>query len=203
MPAIFLDRDGTLIHDRGYLRSPDDVVFYSRTIDALKMLQKKFGLFIISNQSGIAKGMQSIKETEKVNRHIINRLMTEGIKIKDFYYCPHKREDNCHCMKPKPYFAQKAAAEHGISLSGSFSIGDHPHDVELARNFGGAGVYVLTGHGRKHVCELRKDVFIAKNILAAANYILNKPVSESGMGTVINDRLRRAATRRRTFNMSN
>lgn len=178
-PAIFLDRDGTIIHDRGYLRSPDDVVFYAQTIDALKMLQRKFELFIISNQSGIAKGFQSVRETENVNKHIIGTLASAGIAIKDFYYCPHMREDSCHCMKPKPYFAHKAAADYGIPLSSSFSIGDHPHDVELAGNFGGTGVYLLTGHGRKHVCELRKDIFIARNILSASVHILRQDMPEN------------------------
>ncbi|MBU4201469.1 MAG: HAD-IIIA family hydrolase [Verrucomicrobia bacterium] len=177
--AIFFDRDGTLIHDRGFITNPEKVVFYSRTFDALKMLQEKFELFIISNQSGIAKGMQSFEETEEVNKHIIRELAAQGIIIRGLYSCPHKREDNCRCMKPKPYFAQKAAVDYGISLSGSFSIGDHPHDVELARNFGGRGVYVLTGHGKKHRCEIRKNDFVAKNIFAAATLILKQPSFEN------------------------
>jgi len=181
--AVFLDRDGTLIHDKGFITDPDDVVFYKLTFEALRMLQEKFELFVISNQSGIAKGRQSVKETERVNRHVVRRLTAEGIKIRDLYFCPHDREDNCRCIKPKPFFAQKAAADHGICLSGSFSIGDHPHDVELARNFGGTGVYVLTGHGRKHTCELRKNVFAAKNILAAANHILEQPPPENKYGS--------------------
>ncbi len=175
-PAVFMDRDGTLILDRGYLRSPDDVVFYRQTIDALRMLQLKFDIFIISNQSGIAKGFQSVEETENVNRHIVNELALSGISVKDFYYCPHRREDNCRCMKPRPFFAHKAAADYGVPLSCSFSVGDHPHDVELANNFGGVGVYLLTGHGGKHVSELRKDVFVAKNILAASRHIMKQNI---------------------------
>ena len=176
--AVFLDRDGTLIHDKGFITDPEEVVFYRLAFEALKMLQGRFELFVISNQSGIAKGMQSVKETEGVNRHVVRRLRAEGITLRDFYYCPHRREDDCRCIKPKPFFAQKAAADHGIRLSGSFSVGDHPHDVELARNFGGTGVYLLTGHGRKHTCDLRKNVFAAKNILAAAKYILEQPPPE-------------------------
>lgn len=181
--AVFLDRDGTLIHDKGFITDPDDVVFYKRTFEALKMLQRRFELFVISNQSGIAKGMQTVKETERINRHVVRRLRAEGIWIRDFYYCPHRREDGCRCIKPKPFFAQKAAADHGICLTGSFSVGDHPHDVELARNFGGTGVYVLTGHGRNHTRELPRNVFAAKNILAAARYILEQPLSEDNSGS--------------------
>lgn len=180
--AVFFDRDGTLIHDRGFITNPEKVVFYSRTFDALKMLQEKFELFIISNQSGIAKGRQSFKETEKVNKHIIRVLAAQGIKIRGCYSCPHKRDDNCRCMKPKPYFARKAAVDHGISLAGSFAIGDHPHDVEFARNFGGRGVYILTGHGKKHRGEIRKNDFGAKNISAAANFILKQPAFENNYG---------------------
>lgn len=183
--AVFLDRDGTLIHDRGCLRSQEDVVFYRQTIDALKRLQQKFELFIITNQSGIAKGKQSVEETENVNKYVVQQLASQGVIIKDLYYCPHDRKDNCCCMKPSPYFAHKAAADYGILLRDSFAVGDHPHDVELARNFGGSGVFLLTGHGKRHVCELSGDVFTARNIYAAGKHILKQSRAERNYSSAI------------------
>lgn len=175
--AVFLDRDGTLILDKGFITNPEKVVFYNQTFDALKKLQEKFELFIISNQSSIAKGMQTLEETETVNNYIMHQLANQGINIRNLYFCPHKREDYCCCIKPKPYFAQKAAADFGISLSGSFSVGDHPHDIELAQNFGGTGIYILTGHGQKHLAEIRSNHFVAKNIIEAADLMYLKSTS--------------------------
>jgi len=170
--AIFLDRDGTVIEDRGHLGNPDDAVFYHFTFKALKMLQKDFMLFIVSNQSGIAKKLITKEEVEKVNRRVLDILEEHGIKITEAYYCPHNREDNCECIKPKPYFLEKAVGKYGIDLSKSFVIGDHPHDVEFAENAGAHGIYVLTGHGEKHTGELKPQWPVAKNLLEAAELIL-------------------------------
>lgn len=171
--AVFLDRDGTLIEDRGYISSPEDVVFYENTFEALLRLQVYYKLFIVTNQSGIAKGLNSPAEVEAINRHVSDILAQHNIIITDTYVCPHNTEDQCQCIKPKPYFLKKAAAEYDIDLSGSFSIGDHPFDPELAENAGGRGIYILTGHGEKHRNELTRDTIIAKDISAAADIILS------------------------------
>ncbi len=172
--AVFLDRDGTVIEDLGHLKDPEQVVFYDFTFKALKLLQKDFLLFIVTNQSGIAKGLLSRKDVEKVNRHVLNVLADNGIKITELYYCPHNREDSCECIKPKPYFLNKAAVKHGINLSESYVIGDHPHDVEFALNAGASGIFVLTGHGSKHLDEVHDDWSVAANLLEAAEMILKK-----------------------------
>lgn len=152
--AVFLDRDGTLIHDRGWLRDPADVIFYEETFEALRALQRFAELFIVTNQSGIASGLLTAREAENVNRFIGRRLEEERITIRAVYTCPHRREDRCGCIKPNPYFAIQAAADFDISPEHSFAVGDHPHDVEFARRFGGKGIYVLTGHGARHRADL-------------------------------------------------
>jgi histidinol-phosphate phosphatase family protein len=173
-PAVFLDRDGTLIEDNGSLRSPMQVVFYITTVPALRQLQQHFRLFIVTNQSGVAKGELTLDEANQVNAHVVERLRAHGVQISAAYCCPHQRADNCACIKPKPFFLERAAREHELDLRRSFVIGDHPHDLELARHVGATGIYVLTGHGLKHLAELRGDDVVTADIAAAADLILTR-----------------------------
>jgi D-glycero-D-manno-heptose 1,7-bisphosphate phosphatase len=161
-PAVFLDRDGTLIEDRGHLRLP-----------ALRQLQPHFRLFIVTNQSGISKGEVTGAEVQCVNDHVTSRLHEAGIEIAATYCCPHQRSDNCACIKPKPLFLERAAREHSVDLRRSFAVGDHPHDVEFARNAGATGIYVLTGHGPKHRAELAPGTVVAQDIGEATEIILH------------------------------
>lgn len=169
--AVFLDRDGTIIEDRGHLHDPAQVVFFPDAVEALSRLQREFLLFIVTNQPGIAEGILTRQEVESVNAHVFARLAEAGIPITDVYVCPHRRQDGCHCIKPNPYFLNKAAAQYQVDLGESFTIGDHPHDVELACKAGAQGIYVLTGHGVKHRPELPSDVVIVSGISAAATRI--------------------------------
>jgi histidinol-phosphate phosphatase family protein len=170
--AVFLDRDGTIIEDRGHLRYPSQAVFIPGAFDALRRLQEEFLLFILTNQSGIAKGLITREDAERVNEHVVERLAEAGIRIADVYVCPHERTDGCPCIKPKGYFPQAAAGRYGIDLTRSFAVGDHPHDVELADTIGGRGVYVLTGHGERHRAELPPDAVVVRDIAEAAERIL-------------------------------
>lgn len=171
--AVFLDRDGTIIHDRGYLKSPAEVSFYEQTFSALQRLQAHFELFIVTNQVGIAEGMLTPAEVEQVNQHVTSVLAAQGVHIRDTYVCPHRGENDCPCRKPKPYFLKQAAARHGIDLTASFTVGDHPCDVLLGTQVGACGVYVCTGHGSKHVSELPAQTPVCADILAAAKHILS------------------------------
>jgi histidinol-phosphate phosphatase family protein len=172
--AVFLDRDGTIIEDRGHLRKPSEVAFLPESFKALQELQKHFLLFIVTNQPGVAEGVITRKNVNSVNTHVITTLAGAGIKICRVYVCPHRRSDKCRCIKPKPYFLERAAERYGVDLSASFTVGDHPHDVQLARNAGARGVYVLTGHGRKHLNELPQDTQIASGIAEAAETIVSR-----------------------------
>ncbi|MBI9106243.1 MAG: threonylcarbamoyl-AMP synthase [Spirochaetales bacterium] len=177
--AVFLDRDGTIIQDRGYLSSVSEVEIFSDTISSLKLLQEEeYELFIVTNQSGVAKGLISNDEVEKINGYIDEQLREAGITIRQWYVCPH--ESGCNCKKPAPFFLNKAAADFDIDLSRSWVIGDHPHDILLAKNVGAAGLYVLTGHGSKHLSNLPIDVPVFHNLSDAATRILNPDTADSG-----------------------
>jgi D-glycero-D-manno-heptose 1,7-bisphosphate phosphatase len=173
-PAIFWDRDGTLIEDRGHLSDVSDVIFYPGTINALCRLHNCFLFFIVTNQPGVAKGMIGIDDVERINAHVVSRLADAGIAISAVYVCLHRRADQCECIKPNPYFLHKAAEDFRVSLPDSFVVGDHPHDVELAERAGAQGVYVCTGHGLKHLNELRGRQVVVSDIEAAADWILSR-----------------------------
>ncbi len=170
-PAVFLDRDGTIIQDRGHLSRPSQVSFFEGTVSALRRLNEDFELFMVTNQSGVAKGFLTLQEVERVNAHVVSYLAEFGIRIAAVYVCPHDAAHGCECIKPKPYFIRKAEKEHGIDLSRSFAVGDHPHDVKFGENAGARGVYVLTGHGTKHWHELWENALIAAGIEEAADII--------------------------------
>lgn len=173
-PAVFLDRDGTLIEDRGHLGDAGDVVFFPDTVAALRRLRERFALFIVTNQPGVAEGTIAADDVRRVNDHVVARLAEGGVAIARVYVCPHRRTDGCACIKPNPHFLCRAAEEFGLDLRRSFVIGDHPHDVELARNAGATGIYVLTGHGRKHLPDLAGDAPIVPGIAEAVERVLTR-----------------------------
>lgn len=173
-PAIFLDRDGTLIDDVGYIQHSSEVSFYPFTFEALSLLQEHFLLFIITNQSGIAKGITTESEVSAVNNYIVNALKEQCIDIYEVFCCPHNTEDYCECKKPKTYFIDKAQQLYNIDLSRSFIIGDHPSDIQCGLNAGISPIYLLTGHGQKHLNEIDADTVICSDILEASKYIILK-----------------------------
>jgi len=170
---VFLDRDGTIIEDRGHLLDPSQIVFYPETFDALLRLREQFLLFIVTHQPGIARGLITREQADRVNLAVVAALAERSIVITDVYVCPHERSQGCACVKPKPYFLKQAAARYSIDLAASFTVGDHPHDVELAVNAGARGIYVLTGHGRRHQSELPPDAIVVPTIAQAAERILD------------------------------
>lgn len=178
-PAIFLDRDGTIIKDNGYINHLQEVEFFPYSFKALQNLQEHFLLIIITNQSGVSKGLISENEVREINRHIVETLRTRGITIFDVFYCPHKSEENCECKKPKPYFIHHAAGLYNIDLNRSFMVGDHPSDVQCGINAGIAPIYLLSGHGNKHRKELNADVKLCKDLSEASKYILSVYKSNS------------------------
>jgi len=171
-PAIFFDRDGTINEDKGYLKDPADLILYPSSIRALKELQEHFLLFIITNQSGISTGNLTHMEVAGINKYLVNILKDENVIIYDVFYCPHTKEDNCNCRKPQPYYILKAAMEYNLDLDNSFILGDHPSDVICGINAGITPVYLLSGHGEKHINELPSGIKICENILAASSFMI-------------------------------
>jgi histidinol-phosphate phosphatase family protein len=171
--AVFLDRDGTINEDVGDFCSQDKLIFIQGAIEALRILQKRFLLFIITNQSGIGKNLFTEEEFLQFSKTYDTLLKSKGIKIKYTYYCPHTKEEDCHCRKPNTYFLKQAERDYDIDLKNSYVIGDHPHDIEMAHNVGARSVYLLTGHGKKHRRELLKEPdFVANDLYEAAVWII-------------------------------
>jgi len=171
--AVFLDRDGTINEDVGDFCSLEKLLFINGSIDALKILQQNgFLLIIITNQTGINKKIFSEEEFLNFNQQYLKILSSYGVDIKEVYYCPHLKEENCICRKPKPYFIKVATEKYNIDLKNSYTIGDHPHDVEMGQYCETKTIYLLTGHGQKHLSELKTEPnYIAKNLYEAALWI--------------------------------
>ena len=137
MKAIFLDRDGTVIFDRGYLGDPDGVELVPGVVGALRRLyQAGFVMFFISNQSGIGRGLITEEQSNAVHRRTLDVLADEGIPFMGSYICPHAPWDPCECRKPSPYLLRRAEAEHGVDFSRSFMIGDKKTDVDVGKAVG-------------------------------------------------------------------
>lgn len=130
-PAAFLDRDGTIIEDRGYLGDPAGVTLLPGAVDALRALRDAgYLLIVITNQSGIARGIFSAGDLARVNARMRELLAAEGVTLDGLYFCPHGPDDACACRKPLPGMLHAAAEEHGIDLAASVSIGDQPRDAQ-------------------------------------------------------------------------
>ncbi|NWG04228.1 MAG: HAD family hydrolase [Syntrophaceae bacterium] len=181
--AVFLDRDGTINEDVGDFCSIEQLVFIPGAIEALKILQETFQLFIITNQSGVGKNIFTEEELIRFNRYFDIFLKNEGITIKKIYYCPHTKEQHCLCRKPSPYFIRQAEKDYKIDLNSSYVIGDHPHDIEMAKTVGAEAIYILTGHGRKHRKELSIEPnFVCSNLYEAAIWIMESQSSNKKRG---------------------
>jgi L-threonylcarbamoyladenylate synthase len=185
--AIFLDRDGTLVEDVGALGDPEQIRLFSDTVSALLKLQDRYQLFVITNQSAVSTGQLTLKQVEAVNQALNEMLSNAGIKIQEWYVCPHQRKDGCSCIKPNPEFVLRAQQRYDLDLGRSFVIGDHPHDAETANELGVCGLYLLTGHGGKHLSELKQDKLVFHRLSDAADWILAHPDPEDALARNIAD----------------
>lgn len=167
-PAIFLDRDGTIVEDRSPLTCPADVVFIPGAVEALQGLKRRFRLFLIVNESAIEKGTLSRRQVDRINGYVLRELTRDGIFVEELYACPGAKGACCKCHRPGPEVLIEAAGRYGIDLKASWSVGDHPHDAELGRRAGGRGILVLTGHGAKHRADVPNDVPVAYDLAEAA-----------------------------------
>jgi len=154
-PAVFLDRDGTIIDELGYLGDPDKVVLYPGVHDALMLLKEAgYLLLIVTNQSGIARGYFSLEDSVAVNLKLLQILSDLGVALDGFYFCPHLPDDGCPCRKPAPGMVQKAETDFNINLSNSWIIGDTDKDVLLGYEAGIRPLLVKTGKQDKGTVPL-------------------------------------------------
>jgi D-glycero-D-manno-heptose 1,7-bisphosphate phosphatase len=190
-PAVFLDRDGTLMVNIDYIHQPEKVKLFAKTIDSLKKLRKAgFYLIVVTNQSGAARGYFKISDIHAVNRHLQSRLKAQGAYLDAFFYCPHHVKGvvkslakECDCRKPRTGMVKQALKKFPIDLAKSYVVGDNLGDVELAKNAKmAAGILVRTGHGRKAQHELKrlkmKNKHVVTGIAQAAKWILTHKESK-------------------------
>lgn len=141
--AIFLDRDGTIIYDAGYPKDPEELQLMPGVLDALAFLRKKgFKLIIVSNQSGIGRGILTYEDVNRINDHLVSILRSKGITIDGIYYCPHAPDEGCICRKPSPYMLKRGAIDHGVDLLESFMIGDKKSDIEAGKAAGCRTIFI-------------------------------------------------------------
>lgn len=179
--AVFLDRDGTINEDPGYLGDPELVKLFPDAGKALSILKNSlnFKLIVISNQSGVARGLITEEDVISVNKKINELLAPFDAEIDAFYYCPYhpdfNTEEDCKCRKPSPMLVYKAAEDMNIDLTGSYLIGDTAADIMCGKNAGLKTILVLSGYGNESFSILQKQnnfpSFVASNILEACNYI--------------------------------
>lgn len=174
-PAVFVDKDGTLIEDIPYNVDPARITLCEGAGKALRLLsQARFVLVVVSNQSGIGRGLFPETDLVTVECRIRQLLRTSGVFLDGFYYCPHRPEDGCGCRKPRPGMLTVAAEELGLDLSRSWMMGDILDDVEAGHNAGCRAVLIDAGHETEWVTGANRlpDV-MAENLLAAAEHILH------------------------------
>ena len=172
--AVFLDRDGTIIYDIGYIREPNRVELIPGVVQALEILQDNgFVLVIISNQSGVGRGIMNEADLIKVHDQLIEILENNGIYVKKSYYCMHAPREKCPCRKPKPDMLFKAAEELAIDLSASFMVGDKPSDVEAGIKAGCRTAMIINQNDRKVIPnkEDKSHAFFT-DLLSASRWIL-------------------------------
>jgi len=158
--AVFFDRDGTLIVDRGYLSSPRRVEFIPGALDVLRQLQEQgFLLVIVSNQSGIGRGFITKEQAEAVDKRFRAILAENGIHVAGTYYCPHAPDAGCNCRKPEPGLLRRAANELQIDLAQSYMVGDKASDCQAGLTAGCSAVLIgdaLELAGCVRVSDLRE-----------------------------------------------
>ncbi|HIE03582.1 MAG TPA: HAD family hydrolase [Candidatus Latescibacteria bacterium] len=184
-PGVFLDRDGTINEDFGYVVDPRRLVLLPGAAEGIKLLGE-FGvpIVVVSNQSAVGRGYCTEEDVEEVNGALASLLEGRGAKVDAFYYCPHHPEARipayrvaCPFRKPEPGMVLRAASEHGMDPKKSYVIGDMHSDIELGRRVKARTVLVLTGRGEETLEMVKskgapKPGFVAKDLVEAAWWVL-------------------------------
>jgi len=171
---VLIDRDGTINVEKHYLSDPDQLQLIPGVGPALRRLtQAGYGIAIITNQSGIARGYFNLERLEQIHDRLNAMLAAEGVTVDGIYICPHGPDDDCDCRKPLPGMAEQAMADHGFDPKLSTVIGDKEVDVELGQAIGAATFLVRTGHGEKYAAASKADHVVA-DLPAAVAIILGE-----------------------------
>ncbi|HWR83538.1 MAG TPA: HAD-IIIA family hydrolase [Candidatus Deferrimicrobium sp.] len=163
--ALFVDRDGTIIKDKVFLADADGIEFEPRAIEALRRAQGLgFKIVVLSNQSGVARGLFGIETVERINERFGSLLSAQGVQVDGIYYCPHlpggsvpEYAKSCDCRKPAAGMVEQAARRLEIKLHRSYVVGDKIDDVNLGRVIGGYSFLVRSGKGKEQEQQLRES----------------------------------------------
>jgi len=186
---VFLDRDGVVIEEVSYLSSMNHLALFPWTTDSIRALNRAgIPVVVVTNQSGVARGLFDEAFVDEVHREISARLAMGGARIDAYYYCPHHPDGSvagyaraCDCRKPRPGLIDRAVRDLNLDPARSFVVGDKWSDVELAHAAGARGVLVRTGHGADEQARPRLGKgadAVVDNLAAAASWILQSLKSE-------------------------
>jgi len=179
-PAVFLDRDGTILEEVGYLNHASRFRILPGAAAAIARLNRAdYPVIVVSNQSGVGRGYFPESVVTEVNTLMQKELAKENARLTAIYYCPHVSLPPCDCRKPQPGMAQRAAKEHGLDLTRSLFVGDRHSDIELGHRVGGRSILVRTGYGEGefawHVAGWpRQPDFVAAGLSDAVEWILGQ-----------------------------
>ena len=170
---VALDRDGTIIVERQYLFSPDQVELLPGAGAGLRAMRDLgLGLVIVTNQSAVGLGFFDMARLEEIHGRLRELLLIDGVELDGIYVCPHTPEDGCDCRKPLPRLLIQASRELGFDLAHALVIGDKPCDIELGQAVGATTLLVRTGYGAEH--EAARSVmpdYVADDLMAAAGFV--------------------------------
>jgi len=176
--AVFLDRDGTIGEELGYVNHIDRFQIFPYAAEAIRELnQANIPVIVVTNQSGIARNIFPESLVHEVHKKMLAILAKGGAWVDAVYFCPHKTEDACECRKPNPGLMERAAREYGLDLTASWVVGDRYADLEMSHAAGGRGMLVMTGYGRgeyelHHTAWPRRPDALAENLADAVRQIL-------------------------------
>ena len=179
-PAVFLDRDGTVTEEVGYLNHLSRFRLLHGVAEAIRRLNRaSFPVVVVTNQSGVSRGYFPEQLVRDVHKRMIAELNEAGAHLDGVYYCPHVSADECECRKPKTGMLEQAARELHLNLKNSFVVGDRHSDVELAHCAGARSVLVRTGFGEGELAWRAKNwprqpEFIAADLSEAVEWILKE-----------------------------
>jgi D-glycero-D-manno-heptose 1,7-bisphosphate phosphatase len=184
-PAVFLDRDGTLVEEVGYVDRLDRLVLFPWSLDAVRLLHRA-GLRVIvtTNQAGVARGYFGEEFVRRAHAHLDAQIRAAGAEVSGYYYCPHHPDASvpeyrrtCDCRKPSPGMLLQAAREHDLDLSRSFAVGDRWSDVEAGTRAGVRSILVLSGYGSAESTRPRPNLRAdhqADTLIDATTWILRQ-----------------------------
>ena len=177
-PAVFLDRDGTINEQMGYINHLSRFKLLPQAVAAIRRLNEAgVKVVVVTNQSGAARGYFPASLVDEIHAHLKQLLAAEGAHLDGIYVCLHGPADGCACRKPRPALMEQAARELDLDLSRSYLVGDRYSDIQTAANAGVKGILVLTGYGRgeyEYVRPVQKvqPVHVAPDLEEAVEWIL-------------------------------